>query len=71
VPELVGGRQRSGVDVYMGWHRYVGLDGAVVDMHAFSTPAPLQDVKNRLASPAGNLEHRQAAAGRADRRAGR
>jgi len=28
----------------MGWHRYVGLDGAVVDMQPFSTPAPLQDV---------------------------
>jgi len=29
-------------------YRYVGLDGAVLDMHAFGTSALLQDVKNRF-----------------------
>jgi transketolase len=32
----------------MGWHGWVGLDGAVVAGHAFGTSAPLQDLKNRF-----------------------
>lgn len=50
-------------------HNYNGLDDAVVDMHAFGSSAPLQDVKNRfgftrrpsLASPSSTWPSRTAA----------
>ena len=32
----------------MGWHRYVGLDGAVVGMHTFGTSAPLTAIKDKF-----------------------
>ena len=32
----------------MGWHRYVGLDGAVVGMHTFGTSAPLKAIKDKF-----------------------
>jgi transketolase len=32
----------------MGWHRYVGLHGAVVGMHTFGASAPLQAVKDKF-----------------------
>jgi len=32
----------------MGWHRYVGREGAVVGMHTFGTSAPLKAIKDKL-----------------------
>ena len=32
----------------MGWHRYVGLDGAVVGMHTFGISAPLKAIKDKF-----------------------
>ncbi|CAG4909516.1 transketolase [Acidithrix sp. C25] len=31
-----------------GWHRYVGIDGAVVGMHTFGASAPLKDLQNKF-----------------------
>ncbi|MBW4030057.1 MAG: transketolase [Acidobacteria bacterium] len=32
----------------MGWHRYVGTDGAVIGMHTFGASAPLKDLQTKF-----------------------
>jgi hypothetical protein len=53
-------------------YRYVGLDGAVVHMHAFGSSAPLQDVKNRFGfTPQASSSIAKQRLAERDRRAGR
>jgi transketolase len=32
----------------LGWHRYVGTDGAVIGMHTFGASAPLKDLQTKF-----------------------
>ncbi|MDA8380696.1 MAG: transketolase [Actinomycetota bacterium] len=32
----------------LGWHRYVGTDGAVIGMHTFGASAPLKDLQSKF-----------------------
>ena len=32
----------------LGWHRYVGTDGAVIGMHTFGASAPLQELQTKF-----------------------
>jgi transketolase len=32
----------------MGWHRYVGSDGAVIGMHTFGASAPLKALQTKF-----------------------
>jgi transketolase len=48
LPPDVLGRVAVEQAATMGWHRYVGMRGAVIGMHTFGASAPLPDLQKKF-----------------------